>query len=282
MKISPTRSGKSEILAVYREAMASTVLMSKGDPGRLYNLRCSQIPYCPRSVLMNYGKRGLYQPMDMRFAYYVSVGTAVHTVMQNYLSQSGRFLADYECKECGKKYPLSHTVECCGFPTRYEEIGLNFGGVVGHIDGVFKDSKGHYWILDFKTCSVAGASAKEKSPGDGYKYQVRAYAYLLKRQYGITVKGVMLFFIPRDDPTKPTVWEELFTERNFKDAATMLKTQRALHRATMTASRLSDFRALFQHKCGSTYCDTCKQDVPTLLKAASRMLVFGKFPIKKD
>lgn len=282
MKITPSRSGKSEFLAVYKEVMGSVVVTSRMDPARLYNLRCSQIPYCPRSVLLNYGARGLHQSMPMLMSFYVGVGTAVHETMQRYLSQSGRFLADYHCKECGKKYPLSHKIECCGFPTQYEELGLNFKGIVGHIDGVFRDSKGNFWIIDFKTCSVAGSEAKEKNPGDGYKYQVRAYAWLLKKQYGVTVKGVMLIFIPRDNPMNPTVWEELFTERNFKDAAEMLKAERAKHRATMTASRLEDFRALFKHKCGSPYCEPCKKDMPTLLKTASKMLAFGKFPIKKD
>ena len=165
MKITPSRTGSAEFLSVFRTAIADAVMVQKGDPERLFNLRCSQLPYCPRSVIMHYLTMGVYQSMDMMMAYYVGVGHAVHNVMQNYMATTGRLLADYVCRECGKKYPLSHKSECCGFPTRYEEVSINWKGIKGHIDAILKDSKGKYWIVDFKTCSIAGAKTKFRDPG---------------------------------------------------------------------------------------------------------------------
>ncbi len=203
MKLKPARSGKAEFMKVFNHALENTLMMGKSDPERLYNLRCSQLPYCPSSVLIKWATKGTVDSMDLMMAYYVSVGHAVHDVMQRYLSQSGQFLADYECRECGKKYPLSYKYECCGFPTKYEEVKIDVklkrGRIQGHIDGIFKDSMGRIWIVDFKTSSIEGAGSKAKSSPPGYVRQVRAYACLLKKQYDIDVYGVMLVYLPRDN-----------------------------------------------------------------------------------
>jgi hypothetical protein len=286
MKIRPSRSGKSEFLAVYNKAFDEVIMMQKGDKHRLYNLRCSQLPYCPRSVLANYGTRGLHQPVDLSMAYYTSVGTTVHTVMQTYLPQLGNFLADYECKECGKKYPLSHVHECCGMPTQYEEVTIDIGtvngrnGIQGHIDGIFRDSAGHMWIVDFKTCTLYGGPKKERDPGEGYKRQIRAYAVLLKKQYRIRVKGVMLIFIPRDNPRKISVWEQEMNDNDFKQGVVELKKDKALHRKTMVASTLEEVMELAKTNCGSTYCDYCKMPKLDFRNVAKRAL--KKLPIIKD
>ena len=281
MKITPLRSGKSEFLSVFNDMLDSTLMIEKGDPARLYNLRCSQIPYCPASVLINYGQRGIYRAMGMRMAFYVHVGTVVHTVMQSCLSQSGAFLGDYHCEECGKKYPMSHTTECCGFPTKYEEIEIDYKGIVGHIDGVFRDSKGRYWIIDYKTTSLASASSKEKNPGLGYKSQVLAYAVLIEKQFGIKVSGCMLIFLPRDNPWKPTIWETPFGPNEMKAGIAFLKEQRNLHRLTMTAQTEEDFKPLLKVNCGDPYCETCKKPFTQLLGTARKLIARNKYPIRK-
>lgn len=293
MKITPVRSGRSEFLAVYKKTFDEVTTIQKTDVSRLYNLRCSQLPYCPRTVLANFGLRGKYHAMDMSMAYYTSVGTTVHTVMQTYLAMSGRFLADYECRICKKKYPLSHKHECCDVPTNYEEVtidigtkkwknGLRRGGIQGHIDGIFKDSKGRYWIIDFKTTTLFGAPKKEKSPGEGYIRQIRAYAVLLKKQYGIKVQGVMLVFIPRDNPRpeKISVWEHALTDKDFEDALVELKADKKLHKKTMVASTVEEVMELAKTNCGSTFCDYCKMPKLDFRNIAKRIV--KKLPIMED
>lgn len=280
MKIQPSRTGSAEFLAMFNRSMSDSLFVFKSDPSRLYNLRCSQMPYCPRSVVLNYATRGMYQAMDMRMAYYVGVGHAVHDVMQRYLAQSGTLLADYECRECRKKYPLSHKWECCDTPTRYEEVTINYKGIQGHIDAIFKDKQGRYWIVDFKTCSISGAPGKKRDPGQNYKRQVRAYAFLLWKQYGIKVAGVMLVFLPRDTPWQPTIWELLMTERMYEEAKIELIADRKLHRKTMEAQSLDDMRAIFKTTCGGPYCEACKLEAKELIRRVKNKLKL--FPIKKE
>jgi len=280
MKITPNKSGKSDFLRTYTQAFSDTLLAEKGDAKRLHQLRCSQLPYCPVSTVLNYGQRGLFQVMDLGMAYYVGVGHAVHNVMQRYLSQSGNFLADYHCAECGKKYPLSHTIECCEFPTKYDEVSLLYKGVGGHIDGIFKDSQGQYWIVDFKTCSVEGAMEKSRRPPAGYMYQVRAYALLLLRQYGLRVAGVMLIFIPRDNPRAPTIWEERFTDRDFDAAGAMLKQELAKHRLAMQAETFDDLKNLIKnYRCVNEYCRYCRRPTSELNNIAKLVVSQRKLPI---
>lgn len=265
---------------MFKTMLDESMVVHRSDPERLYNLRCSQLPYCPRSVIINYATRGMFFAMDMRMAYYVGVGHAVHEVMQSYLSLSGAFLADYKCRDCGTAYPLSHQFECCGFPTKYDEVLISYKGVVGHIDAIFKDKQDRYWIVDFKTTSLKSAPSKMRRPGDNYSRQVRAYAYLLWKQYGIKVEGVMLVFLPRDTPWQPSIWEYVMKPADWPAARDELIADRKRHKDTMSSKSLADFRKLFVTNCGNPYCEPCKTDVQKLLKTLAQRL--DKFPIKKE
>jgi hypothetical protein len=219
-----------------------------------------------------------YMPMGMH--YYVNVGHSVHNTMQLHLAQSGTLLADYHCRECKTWHRLSHQHECCGFACEYHEVTISYKGIGGHIDAIFRDRQGRYWIVDFKTTSLASAPGKRLKPGLGYTRQIRAYAYLLWRQYGIKVAGTMLFFIPRDNPRKPVVSEYLMTDRAYDTAFQDLKFDRRLHKDTMVAKTLADFRTLVKHKCGGEYCDACKMSSTRILEEI--MHKAKKFPILKQ
>jgi hypothetical protein len=216
--------------------------------------------------------------MDMMMHYYVNVGHSVHNTMQTHLAQSGTLLADYHCRECDTWHRLSHKHECCGFATRYEEVTISWKGIGGHIDAIFKDGKGRYWIVDFKTTSLASAPSKMKKPGKGYERQIKAYAYLLWKQYGIKVEGVMLVFIPRDNPRKVVVWEKVMKAQDYVDTREDLKADLILHRKTMKAEKKEDFKFLLKTKCGGEYCDACKMDAKKLLNEIMRKA--KRFPIK--
>ena len=282
ISVRPHRSGKAEFLEVFQNTLQETIQISRQDPERLYHLRCSQIPYCANSVISNYGTRGMYFAMDLRMAYYVSVGHAVHAVMQSYLAESKRFIADYECLECNTKYPLSRVSECCGFPTKYEEVSINYKGIQGHIDGIFVDSQDRIWIVDYKTSSLLGAPLKVKNPPLNYRRQVRAYAYLLWKQHKIKVFGCMLVFLPRDKPWSPEVWEHRMGDQEYEDAKLELRKDRDLHRKTMKASTLEEMMALSKTKCMSEYCPACKRSNSENKKLFTRLLKNPKlYPIKK-
>ena len=267
MKISPPAhyAVAQDFLQVYGKTL-NVQLMSKADIDRIIHLRCSQLPFCPTSLVLEYKLKGLFRGMDLMGSYFTSVGTAVHEVMQRYLCLSGRFLADYVCHECGTVHHLSTKHECCGFDTHYHEVQIDFLGIKGHIDGIFQDRNGDWWILDFKTCSVSGAAKKKTSPGVGYIEQVESYAYLLYRQYGIQVKGTMLVFLPRDNPRSPVVWTQPVDMGKFKVIHARLKHYRALHKQALAAVTARDVWALTKHRCTNQYCRYCKLS-DTALKA---------------
>lgn len=272
----------SELLYVYNE-QKDTVKTRKGDPSRLLNIRPSQLPFCAASFFIKHASRGLIDSMDMVGAFYVNIGTAVHTVVQDYLGTSGRFLANWECRICGKKTYVTSQHECCDFPMRYEEILISYKGVVGHIDAVFIDSQGKYWILDFKTTSSAGAASKLKNPGKVYEEQVLTYAVMLGLEHKIKVEGVMLMFIKRDNPSDPVVWCKTVTKSNLAEMKAKLISYKKWHRRVLDAETKEDALALLkQGKCANPYCKACtSSDIKHLiLTAYKRGKSRGYLPIR--
>lgn len=212
--------------------------------------------------------------LNMLGAYFTSVGTTVHEVVQNYLAPSGRFLADWKCPVCRKERKFTTNSECCDSTMSYHEVQINFKGVVGHIDAIFQDRDGKYWILDFKTCTMAGSSYKQKSPGASYKEQVETYAYTLYRQYGIKVEGVILMFIPRDNPTVPTLWIRLIDKADFKTIHNRIKAYKKMHQQALHAVTLAEALALAEHgRCKGEWCKTCRSGISLKkqLKAAHKI-----------
>lgn len=271
-----------ELLQTYVEAQ-ELWMANRRDAGRIHNLRPSQMPFCPIGFFVNHATMGMVSTMDFMGEYYTKVGTAVHEVMQKFLSPSGKFLADWECKCCGKWRRFSTKSECCDTTMEYHELLIDCKGVVGHIDAVFVDRKGRYWILDFKTCSVSGAGYKVKSPGPAYKEQVETYALMLYLQYKIKVEGVMLMFIPRDDPKVPTVWVRLVGKKTFDEVWTRIKGYKRAHKEVMAVETAKEAIALARYgRCANTWCKACKQptDLETQLKAAYKKgKVKGHIPL---
>jgi hypothetical protein len=201
--------------------------------------------------------------------------------MQAYLQESGRLIADYACRECGTHYPLSTQHECCGFPTKYEEVTIAYKGIVGHIDAVFRDRENRIWIVDFKTSSTASAPSKGKKPSAEYSMQVRAYAYLLGKQYGLEVHGVMLVYLPRDNPKTPTIWEHVMTPREYDKIRDELLLQKKLHKLTMECVTVRDYKKLLELRCKNPYCRYCTKSDERLLGMFTKFTRADKYPIIK-
>lgn len=248
-----------EILKVYSDA-SDIFLASKMDVSRLKYLRPSQLPFCPVSFFVNHAKQGLVRTRQLTSDFYTSVGTAVHTVVQTFLSQSGKFLASWECPVCNKRYKVTTKHECCDNVMNYHEVEINYKGIVGHIDAIFKDSKGRYWILDFKTCSVVGALKKQKNPGASYIEQVEAYALLLWLQYGIKVQGVMLMFIRRNNPVEPVVWSKELDDKDYARIKKRMIAYKRAHKEVLNLRSRAEALALIEKygRCKGEFCKICR------------------------
>lgn len=252
----------TEVLQAYNAAL-DTHLTFPGDITRLRTIRPSQLPFCPLGFFVRVSKFGALQVMDLEGSFYTKVGTAVHEVVQDYLAPSGKFLASWYCRHCGKKRLVSMKNECCDFPMAYNEIKINYKGVVGHIDAVFKDKKGRYWILDFKTSSIKGTPAKLKNPGRVYIEQIETYALYLWLEHGIKVAGVMLMFIPRDNPKEPAVWAREMDDADFRAVKMRIKTYKKMHKQVLAVETLKEALALIDWgKCKKPYCEVCRSRTP--------------------
>lgn len=271
---------------VYEKIWKDVFVSEPADPTRVLSLRPSQLPFCPVGFFINHSLRGMFRSLNMAGAYYTSVGTTVHTCMQTFLPQSSRFLADYKCTECGKWHRLSHQWECCGFPCEYHEVQINYKGVTGHIDGIYLDKKGNYWILDFKTTSKAASEKKRKDPGPVYTEQVEAYAYFIYKQYKIKVKGVMLVFVARDNPQTPVVWTREITEEDRARIKNKFVVYRKMQQVALDVTTEDQAVKLFTAygRCVDPMCEHCPKDdqiIKSRLRNAFRRGKAGGFiPIR--
>lgn len=272
----------SELLKTYAVATQGKVT-SKTDLGRIHNLRPSQLPFCAGAYFYKHAMRGIYQDMDYMGGFYTRVGSAVHEVVQTYMGPSGKLLADWHCRVCGKKRELTHKNKCCGITMDYHEVSIDYAGIVGHIDAIFRDSKGDYWILDFKTTSLKGAPSKQKRPGASYIEQIEAYAFLLWKQYGIKCKGVALMFIPRDNPKEPVVFTKTLKNEDYKEIGKRLKKNKADHTRVAAITKKSEALALAKEpKCSNPFCSFCRSSFRRnlLVQAYNRGKEMGHLPIK--
>lgn len=209
--------------------------------------------------------------MDLRASFYTSIGTSVHTVLQTYMGLSGKFLANWKCRKCGLTRKVSMQHKCCDQQMLYDEIEISYKGIVGHIDAVFRDAKGRYWIIDYKTTSVFSATKKRKEPSVAYVEQVEAYALMLYIEHGIKVEGIVLMFIKRDNPREPVMWSQSLKDLDFKRIKQRMIRYKKMHREVLAVETLEQALELARHgRCNGPYCKTCKLSVglKTQLKIA--------------
>lgn len=228
---SASLSVQADLQKMYSDAVTGVLEFEEKDLSRLQSIRASQLPFCPLNYVLNAARGGPNGVMNFHMAYFTKVGTVVHEVMQRYHGKSGKFLADWQCHYCGKWKRMSHSPMCCNKLSEYHEIQIRHRWVVGHIDGVFRDSQGNYWILDYKTTSNAAVGAgKVLNPGRGYTEQVEAYAFAIQEQYGIKIKGVNLMFIVRDNPTTPHIWTRELNEKDYRNIGRRLQRYTEQHK----------------------------------------------------
>jgi hypothetical protein len=267
-----------DFFRTYMQTMDSTILMHKAEPLRILSLRASQLPFCPRDFFINHALHGLNRPQDLRSAFYTEVGTVVHDVMQRYLSTSGRFLADYECRECGTWHRQSFKNECCGFPCRYHEVRIDIKGMKGHIDAIYRDEQGKLWILDFKTTSIKAAPKKKTDPGSAYIEQIEVYAVLFEIQYGMKIEGFMDAFIVRDNPAnEPPVYARLLDDTKREEVLRRIKRYRRAHRDALDAESWTEVKALLDYdKCTNAMCDVCGRNDEVIFNKLKQAYKIGK------
>lgn len=190
-------------------------------PVRQRELHPSSFPFCGLRHAYSLLKDGRQQIKEtsLLFHYFTSVGTTVHSVMQEWVHKVAHrsdrpknmdVLGDWKCTSCGHVHEFTTYTDCekCGSSTQYEELGVKFGKfIVGHVDGLvrYKTKNGYrYYVIDYKTTSTH-AVRTHQTTGSKFPYltnrkQIESYCALLEHKYGIRIDGWMLIYIARDNP----------------------------------------------------------------------------------
>lgn len=271
MIITPRLDIADKFNNVFIRAIREAETRQKVDKQRLVNLRCSQLPFCGLSLFVKLADNIKYSRLDFLGTYYTSVGTTVHEVMQTLIpTASKNVIGNWKCVRCNKVHEFTSYGKCCGLPMRYIEVSVNYKGIQGHIDLLYKINK-ELVVVDFKTTSLAGKDKKAKNPGNAYIDQIKTYIYLLRKQYKIKVNKAMLVFIPRDDPTKPTYFQLKVSKEELENIGIKLKKSKKAHKRILnltTSKELKEYINEFGF-CDNEYCKVCKaKNVNRILKEA--------------
>lgn len=283
-KATPAEKTLERDFLVVMEKARSELHPSKADPLRIKQLRASQLPFCPANFFVQTATYGSLRFLDFSGMFHTSIGTAVHETFQTFLGMTSRFLANWECRHCGSHYKLTEKNTCCDSPMQYHEVEISIEGISGHIDAIFKDSKGRWWIIDFKTSSLKKLKGKKGSPGDAYILQIETYAYALWKQYGIKVKGVALPFIARDDPKEIEIYVREVDDKRLTTIGKRIARDVKRHKQVKSIETEEEALKLISYgHCGNFFCPTCKlkrdQKEAAISKAFQRGYKRGHVPI---
>lgn len=250
MRIRPetSLSIKAELHNMHAKSLKTDIAENR-DLSRYRSLRGSQLPFCPLKLVLTAATEGKNSVRGFHANFFTRVGTTVHELVQEFQGAGGTLLANWKCPICGKFRKLSHDHMCpCGAVSKYHEVEIKHKLLVGHVDAIFRAKDGRYWVVDYKTCSVEKGPLKEKNPGRDYREQVEAYAVLLKEIYGLDIAGVAVFFLTRDNPTKPFIWAKELFEKDFPVIRRRLETYHYNHGVAYNAKTIDDLKWVWKNR----------------------------------
>lgn len=221
MKLTPEKV-VHRLQAAFDLALNEGLHPNKVDPTRISRLRVSSFPFCGLKWflgLQSISNKKSFMSSAMR--YFVTVGSSLHSVMQDALLTvdleplSIEVYADWKCAKC------NHVHRFCGRPTAcvkckemklsYEEITVDSKPVMGHIDTVFLvslkvptedfPSGKVFVVVDYKTTSTKKIESGALPYSDN-KEQIRAYVNELHRKRKPVAPFAFLVYVPRDNPWK--------------------------------------------------------------------------------
>jgi hypothetical protein len=190
-------------------------------PPRKPEFRVSSLPYCP---ILESDKHfyPTQDSMNYGFSFYVNIGTAVHSVLQQFLPASSKFgehvFGSWHCANCSQtkihtfRPPNGSCTNNLPHLWIYDEIEFKYKGLSGHLDmlsidptktkfGASKKILKPWWVAwEFKTTGSGSIKSGYNLPVAKHPFQIRTYCYLLRVLYNIKVKQFVIVYISRDRP----------------------------------------------------------------------------------
>jgi hypothetical protein len=188
------------------------------------SFRVSSLPYCPLYDIYSAFKSTRKKSYSESF--YTSVGNAVHSAIQSHLfkidpsipfgnwictntlksKSTNNLLQEAKCtyqlnklslKEALKQHKCPHGKSDCKKYLTYKELELEWKGLSGHVDTIFK-IKGKIVLVDYKTTGMWLLNSPPKGPDAKYIEQIETYAYLIYKLFKIKVDIIAIVYIARD------------------------------------------------------------------------------------
>lgn len=256
----------------------NSVCLSPQNVSRVLDVHPSSLPFCGYSFIINWLYLKGLSACRMQDEFVLGTGTHFHNILEKYMGEENSNLyGTWFCNSCGSVVctGLKPKDICphCGaeYTLRYSELGINYKGIVGHVDTIMQDKNGDFWIVDYKTTTLDKLQQKAQDPGENYKTQIFTYALLVKLQYKIKIKGVCLLFIAKEKPSleNTSTWICLVNNKDTAKVKKILKEAVSLKRALVKAKDWNDIKKLPLHKCSNPYCPICckeEKDIRKILK----------------
>lgn len=246
-------------------------------PGqRTPQLRPSSFPKCPildwMKILRHRTVGYLEETKSFGNTYFAEVGTVAHEIIQHYIGNTQKVYGDWKCintecshgqdamdifnaeGKCIRKGKLTRTKTTnnlcpeCERPMHYEELEITMNGITGHVDCILVFDKDNWWVVDYKT-TMKSKVLEGKLPEHKHIYQLMAYCYILKFEYGLPIKGFSLVYMPRDNPFYFYEYTEAFElDRHHNKALRILKGEKIKWIATKKTLKTNDLSHIIEAK----------------------------------
>lgn len=177
--------------------------------------RGSSLPVCPRQLMLGKFHQGMTRTSTFVEQYHMTIGTAIHSLIQATWCKQGVLWGDWQCKnrDCGEFFENQYLSECphCHGKVEYLEKVISDPefGFSGHCDGVVRiDALDGHVIAEIKSRNFNIIKDHENSePFESDKFQVSAYATLLSRSYPkIKIVGRMILWVGKPRPAPFGLW----------------------------------------------------------------------------
>lgn len=187
-----------------------------------FQFRSSRLPFCPREYVIHHrlpkddrAARG----EDYKFHFYVSIGSAVHEVVQRFLGISNFLYGAWTC--CGvTEHDREGSALClvCGQPQKYEELAPK-SDLGMHVDGVSVLYNG---VTEFKTTSSKNLPTL-KDPYSQHMMQASCYLHALNEENGWNLDKLIFVYFSRDNPSDFRVFVRKPLETAYQDTLVLYR-----------------------------------------------------------
>lgn len=257
MTLTPAGLFKVELSRYIRATSKQVLIEQPVDPRRVFFLRPSSLPFCGLRRFFTFATKGIPTSrfMDSGGHYNVNMGTQAHELVQDVMARGGRIWGDWECSSCRHKRHWSTLAACpkCGSRMNYHEIEVAWRAWRGHIDGVYQDSNGDFWIIDYKTTSEAKIVKGKIEVAVTYRAQQERYVVFVEQKYQVKVKGWALIYASRDNIyTKNHIITEVISTAKKEALLKQAILESNLHKKMWKIASVADLDPFVEHKlCGS-------------------------------